>query len=112
MNEQGTKRKRRTPEERATMLDEKIEALQQSITKYEEQKNAAIQEFDDKITAVKAKIETLEQQKRDILTSKPSKVRKPRKTKKQKTEEVIRKALKSGLNLDEIAERLGVDIES
>jgi len=109
MDEQGARRKRRTPEERAAELDAKIEALQQSITKYEEQKNAAIQECDDKITAAKEKIKTLEQQKKDILAPK---ARKPRKTKKQKTEEVIQKALKSGLKLNEIAERLGVDVES
>jgi len=109
MDEQGAKRKRRTPEERVAKLDAKIEALQQSITKYEEQKNAAVQEYDNKITAANAKVETLEQQKKDILTPK---VRKPRKTKKQKTEEVIQKALKSGLKLNEIAERLGVEIES
>jgi len=109
MDEQGTKRKRRSPEERAAELDVKIEAVRQSIAKYEDQKNAAVQEFDDKITAAKAKIEALEQQKADTLTPKP---RKPRKTKKQKTEEVIRKALKAGLNPNEIAERLGVDLES
>jgi len=112
MDEQGAMRKRRTPEERAAMLDAKIEALQQSITKYEEQKNAAIKEFGNKITAVNAKVEALEQKKKDILTPKPPKIRKPRKTKKQKTEEVIRKALKSGLSLDEIAERLDLEIES
>lgn len=103
------KRARRTPEERAANLDAKIKALKQSITKYEEQKAAAAQEYDDKIAAAKTKIETLKQQKADILTPKP---RKPRKTKKQKTEEVIRKAVKSGLNLDEIAERLGVSLDS
>jgi len=84
MDEQRAKRKRRTPEEKAAELDTKIEVLQQSITKYETQKATAAQEYDDKITAAKAKIETLEQQKKDILTPKPPKVRKPRKTKNRK----------------------------
>ncbi len=108
MEEQEVKRKHRTPEERAAELDAKIGALQQSVAKYEGQRAAAVQAFDDKIAAAKAKIGALEQQKKGILTPKP---RKPRKTKKQKTEEVIRKALKAGLDLNQIAERLGVDLD-
>ncbi len=37
MDEQGAKRKRRTPEERAAELDAMIDVVQQSITKYEQQ---------------------------------------------------------------------------
>jgi len=67
-----------------------------------------MQEHDNKIAATKAKIETLEQQKADLLTPKP---RKPRVTKKQKTEAIIRKAIKSGLSPNEVAERLGVELD-
>jgi len=108
MDEQGTKRTRRTPEERAAGLDEKIEALRQTIAKYEDQKNAAIQEYDNKVAAVTAKIEALEQRKTELLTPKP---RKRRITKKQKTEALIRQAIKSGLSPNEVAERLGVEID-
>jgi len=108
MDEQETKRTRRTPEERAAGLDAKIEMLRQTIAKYEDQKNAAMQEYDNKIAAVTAKIEALEQQKTELLTPKP---RKPRVTKKQKTEAVIRKAIKAGLSPSEVAERLGVELD-
>jgi len=108
MDEQETKRTRRTPEERAAELDAKVETLRQTIAKYEAQKDSAMREYDNKIAAVTAKIETLEQQKADLLTPKP---RKRRVTKKQKTEAVIRQAIKSGLSPNEVAERLGVDLD-
>lgn len=64
MEQQKTIRKRRTKEELIAALDEKIEAQNQSIKKCEEQKSIAIQEFDAKIAASKARIKAMEQRKK------------------------------------------------
>ena len=109
MEQQTTTRKRRTREELIAALDEKIEAQNQTIKKCEEQKVIAAQELDAKIAAAKARIKAMEQRKKDII---PPKQPKPRTSKKQKIQDILKRASKSGLSLDEIAERLGMNMEA
>ena len=52
MAESETKRPRRTPQERAAAVDEKIAKFNQSIAELEEKKTAALAEYDAKITAL------------------------------------------------------------
>lgn len=63
-------------------------------------------EIDDKIAAHKDAIKKLEQRKAEVLAPK-----KPRMTKAQKMKLVIDKAKESGMSVDEIAEKLGVTFE-
>jgi 5-formyltetrahydrofolate cyclo-ligase len=109
MDEQKEKRIRRTPEQRAEEVEGKIQQLTKEIEAIEEKRAAANQEFDKKIESVKAKVESLEQRKKEILAPKPAK--KPRKTKKQKIAEILKQAQKSGMKPEQIAEALGVNIE-
>ena len=106
MDEQRVRRPRRTAEQKAADIDAKIQKLNEDLEGIEEKRIAANQEFDAKAAAVKERIAALEQQKKDILAPKP--LRKPRKTKKQKIQELIQSASKSGLKPEEIAERLGL----
>ena len=106
MDEQKVRRPRRTAEQRVADIDAKIQKLNEDLEGVEAKRAAAMQEFDAKAAAVKGRIEALEQQKKDILAPKPQ--RKPRKTKKQKIQELIQSASKSGLKPEEIAERLGL----
>ena len=106
MDEQKVRRPRRTAEQRAADIDAKIQKLNEDLEGVEAKRAAAMQEFDAKAAAVKGRIEALEQQKKDILAPKPQ--RKPRKTKRQKIQELIQSASKSGLKPEEIAERLGL----
>ena len=85
MAESETKRPRRTPQERAAAVDEKIAKFNQSIAELEEKKTAALAEYDAKITALQERVKALEAKKQEILAPKPP--RKPRKTKKQKIQD-------------------------
>lgn len=107
MEEQKVRRPRRTAQQKADEIDAKIEKLNQDIEGIEAKRAAAMQDFDAKAAAVKKRIDTLIQQKTELLAPKPQ--RKPRRTKKQKIQEIIRLANKSGLKPEEIAERLGLD---
>lgn len=98
---EAVKRVRRSPEERAALIDEKIKDIQADIDRYEGKKA----EYNKKIATAKAKISALEAQKKGILTPKP-----PRKTKRQKIVEMVRLAEKSGLKMDEIASRLNIEL--
>lgn len=109
MSENETKRARRTPQELAAAVDEKIQALEESIIAIEEKKQAAIDDFDSKIETVRVKIAGLEEKKAAILAPKPP--RKPRKTKKQKIADILKKAQKSGMKPGEIAVALGIELE-
>ena len=106
MDEQKAKRTRRTPQQMADGIDATIQKLNQDLDALEAKRAAANADFDAKAAAVKERIAALEQQKKDILAPKP--LRKPRKTKKQKIQELIQSASKSGLKPEEIAERLGL----
>lgn len=86
MAEAESKRQRRTPQERANELDEKITKINQSINELEEKKKTVVEEYDAKITAAKERIKSLEAKKQEILA--PKAPRKPRKTKKQKIQEI------------------------
>ena len=98
------KRVRRTPEQIAADLDVQIEKLKDSILELENKKAASATEFDNKIAAVKEKIAKLEAKKKDVLTPKK---RKPRKSKADQIKLLVRQAQKSGMKLDEIADKLG-----
>ena len=98
------KRVRRTPEQIAADLDVQIEKLKDSILELENKKAASATEFDN-IAAVKEKIAKLEAKKKDVLTPKK---RKPRKSKADQIKLLVRQAQKSGMKLDEIADKLGM----
>lgn len=109
MAESETKRPRRTPQERAAAVDEKIAKFNQSIAELEEKKTAALAEYDAKITALQERVKALEAKKQEILAPKPP--RKPRKTKKQKIQEIVKLAMKNGMSVEEIAGQLHVEVE-
>ena len=67
MAEAENKRQRRTPQERANELDEKITKINQSINELEEKKKTVVEEYDAKITAAKERIKSLEAKKQEIL---------------------------------------------
>lgn len=108
MSESSVKRARRTPQQLAEAVDEQVRKQEAIISELETKKQAAIDEYDAKIEAVRAKIKTLEEKKKAILAPKPA--RKPRMTKKQKMEAILKQAQKSGKTPEEIAEALGIEI--
>ncbi len=103
------KRTRRTPEEMAAARDEKIAELEESIRAIEEKRAAAVAAYDEKIAAVNAKIEKIKEQKKAALAPKK---RKPRRSKSAQLQQLIKQARKSGMKLDEIAEKLGIELEA
>lgn len=108
MAENETRRVRRTPQQLAEAVDEQISKQEAVIAGYEEKKQTVIAEYDQKIEAVRSKIKKLEEKKKAILAPKPA--RKPRMTKKQKLEAILKQAQKSGKTPEEIAEALGVSL--
>ena len=108
MSESEKKRVCRPAAERAAEIDSKVEALKESIAETEQKKQETAALFDQKIARIQAKIKTLQAQKDKILS--PKKGRKPRRTKKQKIQEILTQASKSGLQPEEIADRLGVSL--
>ena len=103
MAENETRRVRRTPQQLAEAVDEQISKQEAVIAGYEEKKQTVIAEYDQKIEAVRSKIKKLEEKKKAILAPKPA--RKPRMTKKQKLEAILKQAQKSGKTPEEIAEQ-------
>lgn len=108
MSENSAKRVRRTPEQLAEAVDEQIRKQEAVITELEGKKQAAVKEYDEKIEAVRTKIKGLEDKKAAILAPKPA--RKPRMTKKQKMEAILKQAQKAGKTPEQIAEALGLDL--
>lgn len=123
-----TKRTRRSPEEMAAAraekeaaLNQKIEQFETAIRELEEKKEASAAGFDAKIAAIHAKIEKVQKQKEALLTPKKpaaKKAKKPgrkpakkRRTQTVKIQEMVKQARKSGMKLEEIAEKLGIEIE-
>jgi len=109
MTEPRLKRIRRSPQERVAELDALMEKQTQLIADLEERKRGAIASFDEKIAGARARIKELEAKKTNILSPKPA--RKPRKTKKQKMQDILKEAQKHGMKPEEIAERLGITLE-
>ena len=66
MAESENKRPRRTPQERATEVDCKIEKVKAAIAELEEKKQAAIADYDAKIAAAQDRIKGLEAKKQEI----------------------------------------------
>lgn len=108
MPESSAKRIRRTPQQLAEAVDEQIRKQEAAITELEGKKQAAAKEYDEKIEAVRTKIKGLEDKKAAILAPKPA--RKPRMTKKQKMEAILKQAQKAGKTPEQIAEALGLDL--
>ena len=106
MAESENKRTRRTPQERAAEMDEKIAKIDQSIKELESKKASVVAEYDAKITATQDRIKSLEEKKAEILAPKP-----PRKTKKQKIQQIVNLAMKNGMSVEEIAGQLHVEVE-
>ena len=102
------KRTRRTAEEMAAARDEKIAELEASIQALEEKKAAAVAAIDEKIAAVNAKIDKIKEQKKAAMSPKK---RKPRRSKNAQIQQLVKQARKSGMKLEEIAEKLGIEIE-
>lgn len=109
MAESENKRTRRTPQERAAEMDEKIAKIDQSINELESKKESVVAEYDAKITAARERIKSLEGKKKEILAPKPP--RKPRKSKQQKIQEIVKLAMKNGMSVEEIAGQLHVEVE-
>ena len=105
MAESENKRTRRTPQERAAEMDEKIAKIDESINELESKKESVVAEYDAKITAARERIKSLEAKKQEILAPKP------RKTKKQKIQEIVKLAMKNGMSVEEIAGQLHVEVE-
>lgn len=103
MEESTQKRIRRTPEQMAEAVDEKIAIQRQEIDKINEKRAKVMADFDAKVAVHEAKIKELESKKQAILAPKPR-----RKTKKEKMQEILKAAEKSGMKPEEIAEKLGL----
>ena len=101
------KRVRRTPEQIAADIDGQISKLEENIRGLEEKNIAACAEFDAKIAAVQEKAAKLAERKKEVLSPKK---RKPRKSKAERIRELVKQAQKSGMKLDEIAEKLGMPL--
>lgn len=103
------RRARRTAEQMAQARKEKIMKLEESILDIEKKKAEAIAAYDERIAAAQSKIETLKaanEQKK--AKRKPAK---KRRSQAEKVQEIVKMARKSGLSLDEIAQKLGVENE-
>lgn len=96
----------RTKEERAEIVEQKIIKIKEDLELLSDKRKEAIEVFDQKERSLKDKIKILEKQKSDILNPKPRK-----KTKKQKMKELFDLMSKSGSSPEELAEKLGIDIE-
>lgn len=105
MSEQ--KRVRRTSQQIALDLDTEIQELHESIQKIEEKKAASAAEFDKKIAVVRTKISKLEERKKNLLTPKK---RTQRRSKADQIKGLVKQAQKSGMKLEEIADKLGVEL--
>lgn len=103
------KRIRRTPQQIAEDFEDQIKKLEQSISGIENKKRAIVADCDRKIEAVHGRIKVLEEKKAAILAPRKT-TRKPRKSKKQKLEAILKQASKSGLKPEEIAMKLGLDV--
>ena len=108
MKDPQTRRTRRTPQQIADDIDVKIRQLDQSIEDLQAKKAAAIADFDAKTELVKRRISSLEERRASVLAPRP-KAKKPRVTKKQKIQALLKRAEKAGMRPEEIAQRLGLD---
>ena len=99
------KRVRRTPEQIAADLDVQIEKLKDSILELENKKAAILLSNSVADAAFLFSNSKMEAKKKDVLTPKK---RKPRKSKADQIKLLVRQAQKSGMKLDEIADKLGM----
>lgn len=101
------KRTRRSREQMAQVRADKIAQLEASIIDLEEKKATTIAAFDEKIEKTRKKISVLkEKNEPKKLGPKPTK---KRRTKAEMVQELVKQARKSGMSLDEIALKLGIE---
>ena len=86
-------------------MDVQIEKLKDSILELEKKKRRLPPNLITRSPLLKKKIAKLEAKKKDVLTPKK---RKPRKSKADQIKLLVRAGTKSGMKLDEIADKLGM----
>lgn len=101
------KRVRRTSQQIAEDLNSEIAALHQTIAEIEDKKADSAAEFDAKIAKVEAKITALQQKQKDLLTPKKHP---RRRSKAEQIKDLVKQAQKSGMKLEEIADKLGCEL--
>ena len=111
MAEAENKRQRRTPQERANELDEKITKINQSINELEEKKKTSCRKSTMRRSPQQRNASNLWRQKsrRSLLPRLPES---PVRRKKQKIQEIVKLAMKNGMSVEEIAGQLHVEVES
>ncbi|MBC5579954.1 hypothetical protein H8S23_00365 [Anaerofilum sp. BX8] len=103
------KRIRRTPEQIAADLDVRIAEQEEHIKALEVKRTAACQEYDAKIAVIQKRIAGLRGKKKSLLSPKK---KKPHKSKAEQIKELVRSAQKSGMKLEEIADKLGMELSA
>ena len=103
------KRIRRTPEQIAADIDVQIADQEEHIRALSAKKAAACQEFDAKIAAVQKRITGLRGKKKSVLAPKKKKAHKSR---AEQIKELVKCAQRSGMKLEEIADKLGMDLSA
>lgn len=106
METQQKRRTRRTPQQLAEALEVESTMLAQSMEELERKKVEMVSVYDTKIS----KIRDNEKKKKSLME--PPKARKPRKTKKEKIQAIMKQAQKVGMQPEEIAQRLGIEMKS
>ena len=110
MEAQQKRRTRRTPQQLVEALEVESTMLAQSMEELERKKVEMVSLYDTKISKIRDKIKTIEKKKKSLME--PPKARKPRKTKKEKIQAIMKQAQKVGMQPEEIAQRLGIEMKS
>ena len=110
METQQKRRTRRTPQQLVEALEVESTMLAQSIEELERKKMEMVSAYDTKISKIRDKIKTIEKKKKSLMET--PKARKPRKTKKEKIQAIMKQAQKVGMQPEEIAQRLGIEMKS
>ncbi len=103
------KRIRRTPEQIAADLDVRIAEQEEHIKALEVKRTTACQEYDAKIAVIQKRIAGLRGKKKSLLSPKK---KKPHKSKAEQIKELVRSAQRSGMKLEEIADKLGMELSA
>lgn len=101
------KRIRRTTEQIVADIESQIGELTTSIEGIESKKAESAAAYDEKIAKVNARIDGLLEKKKNLMAPKK---RKRRRSKATQIKSIIKSAQKSGLKVQDIAEKLGVEL--